>query len=164
MFHWNISIHSLKEFSRSFKDAIDDPSASIDGDDTPTIEDIPGSIILWEASPRPTNSADYYQFTTFAMSLNELTPEIEKVICPTDSRLRPDIRKLENGDQDGAAAEKMRLEEKQRDTRKSRKHKKGDDWTPRWFQLGMNPYTNQMDWLYRGGYWDRGYGNMEDIF
>lgn len=48
----------LKQFSRSFKDAIDDPSASIDGDDTPTIEDIPGSITLWEASPRPTNSAD----------------------------------------------------------------------------------------------------------
>lgn len=56
---------------------------------------------------------------------------MEKIICPTDSRLRPDIRKLENGDQDGAAAEKMRLEEKQRETRKSRKHKKGEEWTPR---------------------------------
>lgn len=73
----------------------------------------------------------YYQFTTFAMSLNELTPEMEKVVCSTDSRLRPDIRKLENGDQDGAAAEKTRLEEKQRETRKGRKHKKGEEWTPR---------------------------------
>lgn len=98
------------------------------------------------------------------MSLNELTSEMEKIICPTDSRLRPDIRKLENGDQDGAAAEKMRLEEKQRETRKSRKHKKGEEWTPRWFQLAMNPYTNQMDWLYRGDYWDRNYSNIEDIF
>ncbi|KAK9307627.1 hypothetical protein QLX08_002214 [Tetragonisca angustula] len=159
-------LHSLKvgAFKPSHQDAIDDPSASIDADDTPTVDDIPGSIILWEASPRPTNSAEYYQFTTFAMSLNELTPEMEKVLCPTDSRLRPDIRKLENGDQDGAAAEKTRLEEKQRETRKARKHKKGEEWTPRWFQLSMNPYTNQMDWLYHGGYWDRNYGNVEEIF
>lgn len=68
------------------------------------------------------------------MSLNELTPELEKIICPTDSRLRPDIRKLENGDQDGAAAEKSRLEEKQRETRKARKHKKGQEWTPRYIE------------------------------
>lgn len=41
-----------------FKDAIDDPSASIDGDETPTIDDIPGSITLWEATPRPSNSSE----------------------------------------------------------------------------------------------------------
>ena len=47
-------------------------------------------------------------------------------------RLRPDIRKLEEGDIDGAAAEKTRLEEKQRDARKARKGKKGLDWAPRY--------------------------------
>lgn len=47
-------------------------------------------------------------------------------------RLRPDIRKLEEGDIDGAAAEKTRLEEKQRDARKARKGKKGLDWSPRY--------------------------------
>lgn len=52
-------------------------------------------------------------------------------ICPTDSRLRPDIRKLESGDIDGAALEKTRLEEKQRDARKSKKAKKGEEFTPR---------------------------------
>lgn len=56
---------------------------------------------------------------------------MEKYLCPTDSRLRPDIRKLEAGDQDGAAAEKTRLEEKQRDSRKLRKHKKCPEWAPR---------------------------------
>lgn len=66
------------------------------------------------------------------MSLNELDSDMGKTLCPTDSRLRPDIRKLEMGDQDGAAAEKIRLEEKQRDTRKARKHKKGHDYTPRY--------------------------------
>lgn len=69
------------------------------------------------------------------MSLNELNPDMERNLCPTDSRLRPDIRKLETGDQDGAAAEKIRLEEKQRDTRKVRKHKKGHEYAPRYRKL-----------------------------
>lgn len=46
------------------------------------------------------------------------------------SRLRPDIRLLENGDIDGAANEKNRLEEKQREARKSRKKGK-EEWKPR---------------------------------
>lgn len=40
-------------------------------------------------------------------------------VAPTDSRLRPDMRMMENGDWDGANQEKGRLEEKQRiDTKK----------------------------------------------
>lgn len=72
----------------------------------------------------------FYQFTLFAMSLNEMKPGV--ALCPTDSRLRPDIRKLEAGDIDGAALEKTRLEEKQRDVRKAKKSKKGEEFTPRW--------------------------------
>ena len=75
--------------------------------------------------------SQFYQFTTFAMSLNEMEPGMENNLCPTDSRFRPDIRKLETGDQDGAAAEKTRLEEKQRNSQKLRKHKKCPEWTPR---------------------------------
>ena len=65
------------------------------------------------------------------MSLNEFDSGMENIICPTDSRHRPDIRKLEQGDIDGAAIEKTRLEEKQRDATKHRKSKKSVDWTPR---------------------------------
>lgn len=65
------------------------------------------------------------------MSLNEIDPGMENYLCPTDSRLRPDIRKLEQGDIDGAAIEKTRLEEKQRDANKVRKNKKSTDWAPR---------------------------------
>lgn len=66
------------------------------------------------------------------MSLNEMPPDIKppNTLCPTDSRLRPDVRKLESGDIDGAAAEKTRLEEKQRETRKAMKTKK-IEWKPR---------------------------------
>jgi oxysterol-binding protein-related protein 1/2 len=97
--------------------------------------DIPNSVLLWEVDPRPENSTTYFSFTNFAMSLNEIESHMKppKTLCPTDSRLRPDIRKLEEGDMDTAIAEKNRLEEKQRDDRRARKAKnKGvDDWQPR---------------------------------
>lgn len=34
----------------------------------------------------------YYGFTRFAMELNELDPELEKILPPTDTRFRPDQR------------------------------------------------------------------------
>lgn len=37
----------------------------------------------------------YYNFTTFAMTLNE---PVHSDLPPTDCRLRPDIRKMEDGD------------------------------------------------------------------
>lgn len=76
------------------------------------------------------NCSRYYQFRQFAMSLNELEAGMPNSVCPTDSRLCPDIRKLENGDIDGADVEKTRLEEKQRDASKRRKGKKTNYWTP----------------------------------
>lgn len=65
------------------------------------------------------------------MSLNELDRELKGQLCPTDSRLRPDVRLLEQGDIDGAAAEKTRLEDKQRTARKTLK-KSADGWQPRY--------------------------------
>lgn len=109
----------------------DDPPEPAEGDipksDSTYSIDIPNSVTLWEAEARPGNTAEYYQFTNFAMSLNQMEDHMKqpRALCPTDSRLRPDIRKLEQGDMDGAAAEKTRLEEKQRENRK--KSKKGDD-------------------------------------
>lgn len=38
-----------------------------------------------------------YNFTNFAMALNELEPGMEGLLAPTDCRLRPDIRAMENG-------------------------------------------------------------------
>jgi len=46
-----------------------------------------------------------YGFTDFVCSLNEM----EEGVAPTDSRLRPDQRIMENGDFDGANADKVRL-------------------------------------------------------
>ncbi|XP_059502255.1 oxysterol-binding protein-related protein 1 isoform X3 [Stegostoma tigrinum] len=136
-----------------------------------SVQVIPGSRLLWKITPRPPNSRQMYNFTSFAMSLNELDKEMETVIAPTDCRFRPDIKAMENGDIDLASEEKKRLEEKQRAARKQRA-KTDNDWKnknqlaegPRWFHQGPNPYTGASDWLYSGGYWDRNYSHCSDIY
>lgn len=128
-----------------------------------TVEEIPGSQLLWRIKPRPPNSAQMYSFTLFAMQLNELSDEIKAVIPKTDCRLRPDIRAMENGDIDLASEEKKRLEEKQRIARKS-KSKSDDEWKTRWFQQGPNPHTDAPDWLFSAAYWNRDYSQIADIY
>lgn len=41
-----------------FKDAVDESSANMDGEDTPVVDEIPGSVTLWEVTPRPSNSSN----------------------------------------------------------------------------------------------------------
>uniref|UniRef100_A0A3B4FTQ4 Oxysterol-binding protein n=1 Tax=Pundamilia nyererei TaxID=303518 RepID=A0A3B4FTQ4_9CICH len=129
-----------------------------------TVEVVPGSQLLWKIAPRPANSVQMYNFTCFAMQLNELHKEMEGVIPQTDCRLRPDIRAMENGDiGNDWCEEKKRLEEKQRAARKNRS-KADEEWKARWFQQGQNPHTSSQDWLFCGGYWNRAYSQMPDIY
>jgi len=97
------------------------------------------------------------------MMMNELEEGQKDILPPTDARLRPDVRKLEEGDIDGAANEKNRLEEKQRWARKERKNQKSQ-WNPSWFEQGTNPHTGKEDWLYTGKYWSRDWLSSPDIF
>ncbi|XP_078384426.1 oxysterol-binding protein-related protein 1-like [Oculina patagonica] len=117
---------------------------------------------LWSFQERPANSKQMYNFTTYAMQLNELHEDQKSKLPPTDSRLRPDCRALENGDLDTATREKFRLEEKQRAARRERQ--KNERWIPRWFKEDINPYTGQMDWLFTGTYWNRDWKSCPDIF
>ena len=56
------------------------------------------------------------------MALNEMPcPSVAKSLLSTDSRLRPDIRLMEEGNIDKASQEKTRLEEKQRETRRKQR-------------------------------------------
>lgn len=57
-----------------------------------------------------------YYFSSLALTLNEP----EEGVAPTDSRRRPDQRLMEDGRWDEANAEKQRLEEKQRTSRRER--------------------------------------------
>uniref|UniRef100_A0A1E1X3D1 Oxysterol-binding protein n=1 Tax=Amblyomma aureolatum TaxID=187763 RepID=A0A1E1X3D1_9ACAR len=125
--------------------------------------DIPNSRLLWRATPRPEYAAQYYNFTLFAMALNEMEEGMNKTLPASDCRLRPDMRLLEAGDLDGAAAEKNRLEEKQREARKHRKKHK-DIWEPRWFRHVKGSHSHSDEWQFTGKYWDRDFSSCPDIF
>lgn len=139
------------------------PDGEIPKSDSALSLNVPNSVTLWTVTPRPAHSSEYYHFTTFAMALNELPPSSERTkLCSTDSRLRPDIRLMEEGLIDRASEAKTRLEEKQREARKARKSRKEKEAQARWFAMGIHPLTKQEDWLYRGGFWDSA-GNQPSV-
>ncbi|KAJ6519568.1 oxysterol binding protein [Mycena sanguinolenta] len=99
--------------------------------------------VLWRVTPYPQDTQEYYGFTSFGITLNEITSDIDGKLAPTDSRLRPDVRALEEGELDVAEREKTRVEEAQRERRRN-----GQEPSPRWFkQVGD-------EWQYVGGYWE----------
>eukprot|EP00794_Sanderia_malayensis_P011998 gene11998-13236_t len=119
-----------------------------------------GAELLWKVVPKPSYSCDMYNMTEFAISLNELRAEHKEVIAPTDCRLRPDIRCLEN---ESAAEEKYRLEEKQRAARRERNQRQGK-WKTSWFDYDQNPWTGNKDWIYNKKYFNRDWTECPDIY
>lgn len=117
------------------------------------------ACLLWKRSKRAKNPTRY-NLTSFAITLNELTPGLKEKLPPTDSRLRPDQRHLENGEYELANSEKLRLEQRQRQSRKLQE----SGWQPRWFRKEKDQDT----YRYIGGYWEareRGkWDNCPDIF
>ncbi|XP_057993718.1 oxysterol-binding protein-related protein 2A isoform X5 [Hevea brasiliensis] len=136
----------------------DDSMYYTEGDGSSKTKDCNSSsnaTLLWKSTKPPPN-VTRYNLTSFAITLNELIPglQIKEKLPPTDSRLRPDQRHLENGEYEKANTEKQRLEKRQRMSRKLQEH----GWKPRWFQReGENgPFR------YVGGYWEaREQGNWE---
>ena len=58
--------------------------------------------MLWEISPWPDQYEMMYFYTQFTLQLNDLPDDLKAKLAPTDSRLRSDMRELENGDLDAA--------------------------------------------------------------
>ncbi len=103
-------------------------SLTITHDSSPT-----AAPAVWSAAELAPDAGKRYGFTTFASSLNEITPIEDGQLPPTDSRLRPDQRRLEEGDLDTAEELKAKLEEAQRKRRKAMEET-GQEWAPRWFE------------------------------
>ncbi|CAH9142945.1 unnamed protein product [Cuscuta epithymum] len=109
--------------------------------------------LLWKRN-KPSKFKSKYNFTDFAITLNELTTELKEKLPPTDSRLRPDQRFLENGQYQMANAEKLRLEQRQRQAVMMQK----SGWKPKWFSKA----SDSDGYRYNGGYWEaREHGNWE---
>lgn len=107
---------------------------------------------LWKCNALPQNSKDFYGFSSFAMELNELNPELEKYLPPTDTRLRPDQRAFENGDIENAEQTKVMLEERQRERRKEMEDRK-EPWKPLWFRPTFNSALQTEIWISNERYW-----------
>ncbi|ORX87354.1 hypothetical protein K493DRAFT_359914 [Basidiobolus meristosporus CBS 931.73] len=108
-------------------------------------------ILLWRRDkpkgPTPFN------FTQFAMTLNDTPDSLVPYLPPTDSRLRPDQKAMERGQFDLANNEKFRLEEKQRAKRRAREADPNYRWHPRWFTRETDPDTNETVWRFNHEYW-----------
>ncbi|CAD8077046.1 unnamed protein product [Paramecium primaurelia] len=96
--------------------------------------------VVWVRNALPQKSDQQYYFTRFALQLNHLNRQLLKTLPPTDSRLRPDQRALENSNIDFAAIEKTRLEQKQRLARKEL-HEQKKDHSPKWFIQRNGKYS-----------------------
>lgn len=123
------------------------------------------TILVWQAHSRPTGIP--FNLTPFVITLNSLTDSLRPQLPPTDTRLRPDQRAMEEGEYDFAATEKHRVEEKQRAKRRERETN-GEHYTPRWFSKDKCPITGEEYWKHTGDYWgcraNQDWRKCEDIF
>lgn len=123
-----------------------------------------GKFLVWQVAPRPKVP---FNLTAFALTLNGIDDNLKKWLAPTDTRLRPDQRDMEDGLYDRAADEKHRVEVKQRQARKRREETK-EKYVPNWFIKKKHPITGDMFWECNGTYWGRrkehDLANTGDIF
>lgn len=116
----------------------------------------PSGKPIWTAGPLVPNAPKHYGLTSFAATLNEITSIEDSHLPPTDSRLRPDQRALEEGDLDRAEEVKVQLEEGQR-ARRREMEAAGESWTPRWFTRVSDGSDGETVWRLKGGkdgYWE----------
>ncbi|KAK3074218.1 hypothetical protein LTR53_003505 [Teratosphaeriaceae sp. CCFEE 6253] len=137
---WNDKIYA--RFTPGYEASVEPPSAEKHGKDQ--------AFLIWEAHPRPTGIP--FNLTPFAVTLNDIPDRLRPFVAPTDTRLRPDQRAMEEGEYDFAAVEKNRVEEGQRARRRTREAK-GEEFAPRWFLKARHPVTGEEYWDFRHEYW-----------
>nr|ABW77499.1 oxysterol-binding protein-like protein 7 [Salmo salar] len=126
---------------------------------------LPTPQCIWKPNSQPKDYYLYYGFSSFTLELNELTPGLKPLLPPTDSRLRPDQRMLEDGRVDDCDKFKEEVEAMQRERRKQLA-KKGQEHTPRFFKKAMDSSGRDV-WLSNGTYWkvreNPGFANTNNL-
>ncbi|XP_012942512.2 oxysterol-binding protein 1, partial [Aplysia californica] len=114
---------------------------------------------MWKVRPPPPGAERVYFFSQLATEMNEP----EEGVAPTDSRLRPDQRMMEDGRWDEANRMKLRLEEKQREVRKQREGeaerakaegRENEPYKPTWFRKERDPTTGALIHIFNKQYWE----------
>jgi len=134
-----------------------------------------GAFTLFEPRPEVEDSERQYNFSQFTMHVNEVTDRLLEKLPPTDSKLREDVRLLEEGNMALATKAKRIIKNRDLQTRRSLKHP--SDWKNGWFRY-CGPKNGlpirdillkgESDWNYTGKYWEareRGdFDHRPDIF
>lgn len=160
--HWNEALYAKKVTPKNGEDMTIERAKANSSIDEPKFDGT--KFLIWKANERPDIP---FNLTSFAVTLNDPAPKLLEWLPPTDSRLRPDQRAMEEGRYDDAAEEKHRLEEKQRAVRRKREEEK-IEYSPRWFTYETDPLTGKNFWKFNGEYWkqrsERKWTNVADIF
>ncbi|KAF2757171.1 hypothetical protein EJ05DRAFT_501700 [Pseudovirgaria hyperparasitica] len=155
--HWNDKIYA--RLTPGFEDAAVGANAKTNQ-----------AVLIWECHARPKGIP--FNLTPFGVTLNEINDKLRPVLAPTDTRLRPDQRAMEDGEYDFAASEKNRVEEKQRAKRREREAN-GEEFVPRWFHKATDEATGEEFWQFNHEYWKerdavakgtKEWSGLEDIF
>jgi hypothetical protein len=161
---WNDKIYA--RLTPGYEDSVFAPSASMHHNE----KEHNKAFLVWECHGRPTGIP--FNLTPFCVTLNDLPDRLRPIVAPTDTRLRPDQRAMEDGQYDRAATEKNRVEEKQRARRREREAN-GEEFVPRWFEKGRCEVTGEEYWVFNGEYWSERekvseengrWEGLEDIF
>ncbi|KAI1389447.1 Oxysterol-binding protein-domain-containing protein [Hypoxylon trugodes] len=111
---------------------------------------------IWKAGQLVPNAPNTYGFTSFSAALNEITPIEKGRLPPTDTRLRPDQRLVEQGKFDEAEEWKVALEEAQRARRRDMETN-GEEHKPKWFVKVPEAPEGEELWRMKHGkesYWE----------
>ena len=95
------------------------------------------------------NNVDSYVIPQYSCRLNQISPELEKILPKNGSRFRQDIRLLEEKEEtDEAQSYKVKYEEKQR------KELCGEDHKILFFNEKQSPETDDKYYIPNGKYWE----------
>jgi hypothetical protein len=164
---WNNKLYA--RLTPGYEAAIEEPKSGQQMHHRGSVSDPNQAFVVWEANPRPTGIP--FNLTPFVVTLNDINENLEPWLPPTDTRLRPDQRAMEDGRYDFAATEKNRVEEKQRKKRREREAK-GEEFVPHWFSQAKCPISGETFWQFNGRYWKereraaegKAWRGVEDIF
>lgn len=144
---WNNKFYA--RLTPGFEEAVDEPKPG-NIHRQGSVVDPNQAFLIWAANPRPIGIP--FNLTPFVVTLNDINDKLQPWLPPTDTRLRPDQRAMEDGEYDLAATEKNRVEEKQRARRKEREEH-GEEFVPNWFHKAKCPTTGEEFWQFNGKYW-----------
>ncbi|KAM0461870.1 hypothetical protein ACHAO4_001058 [Trichoderma viride] len=146
---WNSRLYA--RLTPGYEAAVGEPSTE-NGDivHRGSIADPSRAYLIWQANERPTGIP--FNLTPFVLTFNHIDDNLRQWIAPTDSRLRPDQRAMEEGEYDFAANEKNRLEENQRARRRAREATNGK-FVSKWFEEVICQITGEEYWNFNGNYW-----------